>query len=529
MDQAWISIHLPECYVTEVKQDKEQIDIYAFSTREGDACPDCQSYSTKIHGRYERQLKDIPSQMKSLVIHLTVRRFTCVNEFCARRTFTEDTSRLASPYARRTKKLTAWLTRIALALGGEAASRLSAYLGVSVSGSTLLRILHSLPMPPLQLPVNAIGIDDWAWRKGDRYGSIICDLERGKVIDVLPDCKRKTVEAWLRIYPSLQIISRDRSVTFSKAIGEAAPQAIQVADRWHILKNVREAVQKVLAGYRACLSFHPAITELPKPHRLPASFPQAAHNRQKRRARYEEVRRLHNRGLTYPAIAEIVGLHEETVGNWIRAGKFPERKQRPVGSKSLEPYLPYIHKRWAEGCHNATQIWREICQQGYDRSANTVRGYVARLRQGLPITAPERTSATPSIRRYTAYQAARLLCARPEKLKPRQVKDLQRIREFHSDIDQAYHLAQRFFIMARTLDVSDFHSWMHDALMSGLTPFNTFATGLHRDRAAVVAGLSLSWNNGLVEGHVNRLKMLKRQMYGRAGFHLLRIRVLYPN
>lgn len=238
---------------------------------------------------------------------------------------------------------------------------------------------------------------------------------------------------------------------------------------------------------------------------------------------------LHQKGVSQQEIARKVGLDPKTVGTWLAAGEFPERKPIPVGSKSLHPYLEYIHQRWDEGCHNAAQLWREICKMGYDRGPHSIQDYCARLRQGLVVDSHERTAVKPAIRRYSPKEAAYLLTSWPQRLTEQQAQDVLHMRQADPQIEEAYTLAQDFLKILAGSKPEGLSPWMRQALSGPLTPFQTFATGLHRDLAAVKAALELPWSNGQTEGHVNRLKLIKRQMYGRAGFDLLRIRVLHPS
>jgi transposase len=222
-----------------------------------------------------------------------------------------------------------------------------------------------------------------------------------------------------------------------------------------------------------------------------------------------------------------VGLNQKTVSTWLAADGFPERKSIPVGSKSLRPYLEYIHRRWDERCHNAAQPHREICKLGYDRGPHSIQDYCARLRQGLVLQAHERMAVKLVIRRYSPKEAAYLFTSWPERLTDQQVQDLHQMRDAHSAIEQAYVLAQDLLKILAGSKSDGLSPWMRIALTSKLTPFETFATGLHCDLDKVKAAFTLPWCNGRVEGHINRLKLIKRQMYGRAGFDLLRIRALY--
>lgn len=527
---ASLPFDLPGFEITQVHTTDQHIDIYAASIDIAIYCPSCTMASSTVHSLYTRRPLDLPCQDRTIRLHLQVRRFFCHNSECQRRTFTESIDKIAPRHGRRTNRFTKRLVEIGLALGGEHGGRLAQKTGLPTSGDTILRVLHKLEMPKHPEP-QIIGIDDWAWLKGMRYGTILCDLERRHVIDLLPDAEAKTVIEWLKGHSGITVVSRDRSASYGDAITRGAPQAQQVADRWHLLKNLREALEQVLTSYRKCLTLkvREPSPELPLSAGATSTTQAQATNRQRRLTRYQQMIDLHQRGVKQSEIAERLGLSPRTVTNWLAAGEFPERKARSVGSKSLRPYLEFIQRRWDEGCHNASQIWREMCEMGYDRSRNAVLDYVARLRQGLVLETPERAAAKPPVRRYSPPEAARLLMRNPERLTAVQAKDTQELCEVHPAIKEAYSLVQSFLTMVGQRLPEQFGIWMRSALSSSLTPFRTFATGLHRDRKAVVAALSSPWSNGQVEGQINRLKLIKRQMYGRASFTLLRVRVMYPS
>jgi transposase len=529
---------LPGFEIMEVQSDGKHIDVTAVSTAVSGCCPDCHSASTSIHSTYQRHPRDLPVQEKTFRMHLLVNRFFCPNPACPRKTFTEAISQVAAKHAHRTLGFTKRLAHLGLALGGRAGARLGKQTGIPTSRSTLLRVLRRLRLPEPPTP-RVMGIDDWAWRKRKSYGTILVDHEQGHVVELLPDRESGTVVEWLKAHPGVEIVTRDRSASYGEAISQGAPQAQQVADRWHLLKNLRDTVEEVLSAHRKCLALqnppvsaeaeHVPTNSLPS---VPASNSKEAkaqrERRQQRLARYQTVVDLHRKGVSQTDIADKVGLSLKTVSTWLATGEFPERKPIPVGSKSLRPYLEYIHRRWDEGCHNAAQLWREICQMGYNRGPHSIQDYCARLRQGLVLQSHERTAVKPAIRRYSPKEAAYLLTSWPERLSEQQIQDLGQMRQAHSAIEQAYTLAQDFLKVLAAAKPDNLNSWMREALTSKLTPFETFATGLHRDLAAVKAALELHWSNGRTEGHVNRLKLIKRQMYGRAGFDLLRIRVIYP-
>src|SRR5271170_2375260 len=224
------------------------------ATGEASHCPGCRQESRRIHSRYSRRLSDLPWEGIAVRIELRVRRFFCDSEDCGQQIFTERLPKTVQRYSRRTCRLSASLQQITSALGGSAGSRLAKQLGILASGSTLLRQLRRKQIKPSAQGPRVLGIDDWAWRKGHRYGTILCDLESRRVVDLLPDRESETVATWLRTHPGVEVVSRDRASAYAEAVRKAAPQAVQVADRWHLLRNLSEALTSTLQPHHRILT-----------------------------------------------------------------------------------------------------------------------------------------------------------------------------------------------------------------------------------------------------------------------------------
>lgn len=302
------AIYLPGCQIRSVAVDKLQLMVQAQAVTGESYCPDCHQKSTRVHSYRERRLRDLPVNCYSVQLKLRVRRFRCTNANCLRQTWTETIPEILERYARRTQRLTQSLWHIVYALGGKPGNRLAIQLRMPTSRDTLLRILRAGPHTQLA-PPRIIGIDDWAKRKGQRYGTIIVDLERRCVIDLLPDREPQTVAAWLAQHTSIEIVARDRSAQYAQGIRQGAPQAVQVADRWHLLKNLWDVVERCLSSLKSnsgSMDNQTEPTEMQPRDRFPRSASEEAHRQAKRERRiqqYYRVRYFHEQGHSTRRIA----------------------------------------------------------------------------------------------------------------------------------------------------------------------------------------------------------------------------------
>jgi transposase len=389
-------------------------------------CPRCHRTSTRVHSNYIRTVADLPWHGVAVRLHLRTRRFRCKNSLCTKRIFCERLPRVVAHYARQTVRVNEALELIGCLLGGEAGARAVIKLAMAASPDTLLRrvrrgVLLCAPTP------RVLGVDDFAFRKGQRYGSILVDLERHRVIDMLPDREAATLSAWLRAHPGVEIISRDRSPSYAAGISEGAPGAVQVADRFHLLMNVREALEKVM---------------------------------------YRQNRLLRSRTMAASASTAPTEENDAYAGCRLR----------------LQPHL--------------------------ERPK--------RVRQ---------RRASPRLRLPSAREAAWLLL-RPNELTDEQKQTAELLCQLSPEVGRAQELALGFVELVKERRVDGLREWLIEAVRSEVAEFHSFANGLMADLLAVRAALEYEWSNGQVEGQVHRLKLLKRQMYGRAKLELLRARVL---
>jgi transposase len=523
----------------QVVVDGHAIVLQVRSTAPSTLCPECRQPTRRVHSRYRRTVADLPWGGYTVRLRLRVRRFRCAQAGCRRRVFAERLPAVVAPSARRTARAQEILALIGLHLGGEAGARVVARLGIGASPSTLLRALRRGAPAPRPAP-RVVGIDDFAFRRGRAYGTVVVDLEEGAVVDLLPDRAAATVARWLRANPQVGVIARDRSGEYARAAAEAAPAAVQVADRWHLLKNLSEALERLLD--RKQRDLRGVVLGATAPPRLPRSPSDQAVRRARRAqrlTRYADVCALREQGLGQRAIARRLRLHRSTVRRFLAADAFPERAPHPLRPSMLDPYEPHLDRRWAEGCRNGLQLWRELRERGYPGSRKLVARWVQQRRSTPAPTTPttyrnrprpapggddQPTSAAG--RRASSRQLVWLLVRDPERLTAAEHAALTAMREACREIDAAYPLVREFVRMIRERTPEALGPWFAAVAAAAIPDLRTFAAGLRRDERAVVAALTLPWSNGQTEGHVNKLKLLKRQMYGRGSFGLLRHRLL---
>jgi transposase len=494
------------------------VRIQVRASSSGAGCPACGTWSGRVHSRYERRLADVAAGGQETLVHLQVRRFFCPSAACGAVTFAEQVPALARRHARRTAGLTGTLEVIALALGGRAGARLSGRLASPSSRSTLLRLIRALPDPAAATP-RVLGVDDFALRRGHVYGTVLIDVETRRPVDLLDERSAESFRAWLDDRPGVELICRDRGGCYAEGAARGAPLAIQVADRWHLLHNLAEAVERAAARHRSCLR-DPAAQPDPPPA-VPAV--PAAPEGQRGRATRDRHARVHAalaRGLTITQVSRDLALDRKTVRRYAAAtdpGSLYSDVTAPRAGL-LDPYLPYLHQRWAEGCHSTEQLNEELRTRGYRGSLRTLRRHTAALRDG---TATPAQPPAPAPKKVASW-----ILTPPGKLSDQHRVALAAITARCPELDATRTLVRQFADMLTHRQGSKLPDWADQAEASTVQEMRNYAASLRKDWAAVTAGLTLPWSSGTVEGHVNRIKMIKRQMYGRARPDLLRKRVL---
>ncbi|MCF8568616.1 ISL3 family transposase [Alicyclobacillus tolerans] len=497
------------------------------SKHRGISCPDCGQWTERVHSTYYRTVQDVPLCGIKVFLRIRVRKFFCDNPSCERKIIAEQFDDFICPSQRKTNRLNDVLLGIGYSLGGNPGVRLASLLGISVGKDTLLRKIKSCAVPEPQDSIDVVGIDDWAYRRGQRYGTIVCDLERHRLVDVLPDRTVTTVATWLKEHPSIRIVSRDRSSSYADAIRQGLPNATQVADRWHLLKNLGDAVERYFAAHQVPPREEP-ISEPAEQSLSAKALPtkkeqEQSHRREAKCELIQQVHELRHDGLGIRAIGRNMGLSRQTVRKYLSLTEPPQTTQRQSRKTLLDPYREKVIEMLSRD-QTGPKILKQIREQGYKGSRSTLSQYLAELRRCMAqgqIPLPVRRH------RVTPRSAAKLLITPDADVddedKPYLAKLLAEVE--HAQVVQT--LARSFKELMDRHDSQGLEGWLKNALGCGVREIRSFAEGIQQDFSAVAAGFLGPWSNGQVEGQVNRLKTLKRQMYGRAGFTLLRARVLH--
>ncbi|MEI5097716.1 ISL3 family transposase [Streptomyces sp. PmtG] len=493
--------------VEDVADGGDGVVVTARTRGEAVPCPVCGTPTAKVHGYHGRTVADVPVDARSVIVRLRVRRLVCPVLGCGRQTFREQIPGLLERHQRRTVRLTSQISQVARELCGRAAARLAGLLAVPVSRSTALRHLRRLPLPQQTVP-RVIGVDDFALRRRHRYATIIVDATTGRRVAVLPDREAATLESWLREHGShVEAVCRDGSQSYAEAIRRALPDAIQVSDRWHLWRNLCDKVQLEVRAHAGCW----ATINPPRPGGV---------REQTTRERWNKIHDLLGQGVGLLDCARRLNLALNTVKRYARMPEPQALRLTPAYRPTLvDPYRDHLRaRRAAEPAVPVTHLLREIRELGYTGSANLLVRYLnqGRAEGDRPVTTPR--------------HAGRLLLTDPENLRPKETDLLEKIAAACPEMTQLADLVRGFAALLKPAEGNDekLTDWITAVRAAALPHLRSFTNGLETDRAAVNAGLTLPYHNGRTEGVNTRTKRIMRQMHGRAGFDLLRHRILLP-
>ena len=525
MDVAML-LALPNGFgILHIDSTPDQVTIQITSTDHSSCCPLCAHPATRIHSLYSRSVVDLPCGGRPVHLLLHTRKFFCDVGICPRKIFVERLLPFIAPWARMTARLSQTIQHIGLATCGMTGKRLADRMGISTSWMTILRRIMAIPGPGVQ-QVLTLGIDDFAFRRGRIYGSILVDLDLRRIIDLLPDRKAETATKWMGAHPEIAVVSRDRGGEYATAAQQGAPQAQQVADRFHIVKNLVETTENVLARCqserrRSSVPLPLTVDETTVTPLLACPAPSS--REQMRRSQYEQLMVLRSQGLSHAQLVEQTQLSVRTIHRWLAHGSYPATQYHRTRRSRFHDFIPFIEERWSQGCHNVAQLWREAKGLGYPHSVQRFYANLQPLLQSRKV--PE--IPPPPLTQFIAKEVVWSFIRDPKKLTPQEYDRLNALCETDGTLMTLYTCVQDFMgiVHVRSGEVLD--PWIEQAKASSIPELQRFVAGLERDKVAVQAGLTVSTNNGPVEGFVNKLKLIKRTMFGRAGFALLRQRVLH--
>ena len=499
-----------------VHADENAITLVARTSSRVTRCPACATRSARVHSRYARTLADLPWQGVPVTVRLRVRRFFCDHRACNRAIFAERLPGLAAHYGRRTERLESWFTHISFALGGEAGSRLLKDLGVVVSGDTLLSHIRSMRLSSHETP-RVLSVDDFAFRRGTRYRTVLVDLEPHALVDVLPDRSADTFARWLGEHPGVEVVSRDRGGEYAEAARRVVPHAVQVADRFHLLKNLRDVVSRIFRQHAEVLELVPT----PAVHLQRLTNLRLDREASKKRTReqtknlFDSIHALSKKGMKNAQVARELGIHRHTVQKYLAFKTPPQRRHFTKKVSAIAPYEDYILGSWESGCHNATQLHKEISEQGYPGAYQNVWRITRYLKERERLKQPT-PGRPPGI---CANHAAGILVKRPENRSEEEIRTLLRLKKVHRTTEQCCTLFEEFSGMLRDKEQASeeqargrLEAWAQRAKASGVAELKAFATKLLQDRDAVVSAMTLPYSQGQTEGQVNKLKLVKRSM-----------------
>lgn len=516
------------------------------ATPPGACCPLCGEWSAHLHSHYHRKAADLPCGGRQVRLVLVARKFRCKNRSCPRKVFAERFAPLVEPRARMTTRLGQALLTLGLATCGEGGARVAAKLAMPTSSTTILRRVMAMPTASDEA-ISELGIDDFSFLRGRRFGTILVNLRQHQIVDLLPDRSVETSAAWMALHPEIDVVSRDRGEDYAAAVRIGAPQAQQVADRFHLIQNLTASIEVILARCRA--EIHRAAKRAAQVPVLAAGTSGVASTQDvvlpapaagkvhlarhaERVERYDQLVAWRQAGLTTKDIAQRLGMGERTIRHWVSRGiPYGKPESRCKRHRAFDPYAEYVAERWRQGCHNGLQLWREITEQGFKGGYSSLYRFVQSLR--APDVPPQGRAeraqnilAVP-LQHVSVKEAVWWFVRSPTDLEEEKQSQLSLLRQTSPTADCTYVLVQEFVQMLRKREGHRLAAWLERARASQIPELRHFARGIERDQAAVVAGLSLPQSNGVVEGFVTKLKLVKRSMYGRAGFGLLRQRMLH--
>jgi len=506
------------------------ITIPAHSKQKTAQCPCCNNKSKRVHSSYIRKLRDLSVSTRCVSVHIAVRKFFCKNPECEKKIFTEQPGTEIKAYSRMTNRTRETLQNILLEVSARKGSYLAHLISLPISPSTALRMIDSLPIPPTE-KVTVLGIDDWAYRKGLTYGTVLVNMETGEVIDLLKGRDGVSLKEWLTMHPEIEIVTRDRASSYSSTVSSMLPNAIQVADKFHLLKNFSDCVYSVIRiEYRNLvnsmnensLQTEPLPPEIPKENGKVLLKAKGERN-EYIRYRFEKVKAMLKEGAGLKTVARSLQISRNAVRRYAKVDVLPSKSI--YHKYDYNEYLEIIAQGFTEG-KSFTKIYVLMKEAGFKGSWSAFycqfKDHPVRTTPAVykPMDIKLRLISPRKISKYLAF-------ADLSKIKNETDRELiEKLLCKSSTLEKIRQQVLTFKELLLGNDVALLKEWMERTLSIGISQLKSFVKGLMGDIEAVRNAVETNWSNGQVEGQVNRLKSIKRQMYGRAGFELLRRKVI---
>lgn len=519
----------------------ESLIIEASSCQLESICPACSCPSERRHSKYIRIFGDLPASGYDVKVSILSRKYFCDNPDCTRKIFTERFTQEIYPHHRRFNRCRKLLSNLALELGGNKGAVISRLARLPVSPSTLLRIIKKQDLYVAKITSGVIGIDDWAFKKGNTYGTIIVDLLQNKVIDLLPDRESETICEWLKEHQEVEIISRDRGGPYSKGAREGAPQAIQVADRFHLFMNLGDATKRMFQSMgkelKVLFTLHnnnerstePVSTteELRLMEEHTETIPiETINTNIELQLRFNKVKELHSQGYTIRAISRSLDMQRVTIRKYITMDFLPKKKgSRSTNFESYQQFLLHESNRGKL----YTELYAAILSEGFNGRYTQFCSNMNELFENHKIIPASRKIDPPvAMRTWSPAKLSIMIQKDTKDLNTEDRKFLQLLCDNSPVIKETEELIGRFKKLFQDKEEGTLKTWVDDVAKSS-SGIKGFAKGILSDFQAVNNAVVTPYSNGQVEGQINRLKNIKRRMYGRAGFELLRRMVIFKS
>jgi transposase len=504
------------------------IEIFLSTNNTNSFCPICGKSTNSIHSTYIRTIIDLPIVNNRLILIIQSKRYHCKNENCYRKIFCERLVNFAKVYARRTDRLEFILVKVAVLVSSVSGSKLSDYLNVNVSNSTILRIVRKIDVK-INENAKIIAIDDWAYKKNNTYGTIICDHETHNVIDIFEGRSSEDLENWLYNFDHIEIITRDGSLTYKSAVDKFDTNIIQIGDRFHIVSNLlKYLIEYVKNNFPTKIIYKKTTAN---EEEITVSLHEKENNNElnfKKKAKLELIRKvksLHKDRISGIEIAKILKINKKTVYKYIEGNEnvlINYNMTKPRLCKA-ESYSNIINEMLKQN-KNKKAIFDEITQLGFDGTYSSLANYIRNNRDYINTN---KTNSNPKENTITDVITQQEV-----------INKIWNSESFDDDYEdilskkshqylKVRDIVEEFRLMIKNKSVEKLDDWINKVLSTNIKEFKSFVNGLLKDISAVKNAIIYHYSNGLAEGHINRLKVIKRIMYGRANLDLLKIKCLY--